>query len=111
MGGGKGESMTNGDAKQVVDAVFTYLYNRSQLAIVLDVFCAEYRSPDDLLPAYVAENVQRLARSVASFYGHLDDDNQQRFVDLALAWKRDRGAYPVTSSAKISQYVVLREGR
>ena len=103
--------MTNGDAKEVVDAVFTYLYHRSHLAIVLDVFRAEERTIDDLVPEYVAENVQRLGSSVARFYGHLDDGNQQRFVDLALEWKRNRGQYPETSGAKVSEYVVAGERR
>lgn len=91
------------DPKEVVDAVFTYLYNRSHLAVVLDVFRAEQRTVEDLVPAYVRENLSRLESSVARFYGHLDDKNQRRFVELALA--HSRGKEPATSAAKVAEYV------
>lgn len=86
--------------KSVVDAVFRYLYNRSNLAIVLDVFRAEERTLDDLVPEYVAEKVERLDRSACDFYGGLDDGNQRRFVELALGFETGHA----TSQAKIIEY-------
>ena len=96
------------DPKEVVDAVFAYLYNRSHLAIVLDVFRAEHRTIQDLVPEYVAEKVAALSQSMPHFYSALDDENERRFVELALGYAR--GKAPATGDEKIGEYLKVLYG-
>lgn len=95
------EIVLNETRYETAHAIFYYLYNRSALGIVLDVFRAEERGLDSLHPSYVEEKLRKLAKSPATFYGYLDEENSKRFVDLAVKFFHGEVA---TSNARVAEY-------
>ena len=64
---------------QVIRAMTLYIYNVSPVKIISDVY------GENINYRYQDEKMNRLIKaSFASFFGELDDEHQQRFVDAAM---------------------------